>query len=225
MLRTAVEYPLAGEDAPKTLLVGGALVFGAALVIVPVIPVQGYLQGVLRASAGDGQRPVFEDWGTLVADGAKALVVVVGYGLAGTVAAIAGTAVLTVAFVVAAGTDWSAVGITGLAVGGVVAVGGALGATAATYLLPAALARLALEDDLETAIEVRRIAHIAYDRTYLLAWLVVGTVGVACSLVASLLTLVLVGFVGLFYVQVVSFHLFGQGYAAGADGTDPSTHK
>lgn len=218
MLSEAFDYPLAGEETPKTLLVGGALFFGAALVFVPLIPLQGYLQAVLRSAAADGtEPPAFEDFEQLFREGIVALVVAIAYAGVGAIAATVGTMVLTVALVLAGVGDWGALALTGVAVGGLFAVGGALVATAATYLLPAALARLAVEDDLEAAFEVRRIARISSNRTYLLAWLFAGTVGFALSTVASALMLVLVGFVLAFYVQVLSFYLFGRGYAAGAE--------
>jgi hypothetical protein len=221
MLTEAFEYPLGGEETAKTLLIGGALVFGAALVVLPVIPMQGYLQAVLRSAVREESAPpAFDDWERLIKEGIVALVVVVAYGGVGAFAAVLGTLALTVALVLASAAGWGALGITGVAVGGLFAVAGAVVATAATYLFPAALARLALADDLGAAFEVRAVAHVAYDRTYLLAWLFVGTIGFALSFVSSVLMLVLVGFVAAFYVQVVSFYLFGRGYAAGAAACD-----
>jgi len=221
MFSEAFEYPLGGGETAKTLLIGGVLVFGGALVVLPVIPLQGYLQAVLRSAVrGETAPPAFDDWERSFKDGIVAIVVVVAYGGAGAVAAVLGTLVLTLALVLASAANWGALGITGVAVGGLFAVAGAVVVTAATYLIPAALARLALADDIGAAFEVRTVADVAYNRTYLLAWLFVGTVGFALSFLSSVLMLVLVGFVAAFYVQVASFYLFGRGYAAGAAARD-----
>ena len=81
MLEDALRYPLNSEDRVATLIIGGLLLVFSFLLI-PAFILQGYLLRVLgSAAAGDEAAPSFTDWGGLLVDGLKLLVVSLVYGL------------------------------------------------------------------------------------------------------------------------------------------------
>lgn len=72
MIDEAIGYLRSSENATRTALLGGVLTLFAFL-IVPLFAVAGYLVRVLDGTAsGDDEPPVFEDWGELIIEGARA---------------------------------------------------------------------------------------------------------------------------------------------------------
>jgi hypothetical protein len=201
MLGDAIGSLRASDDWAATTLIGAVLVVLSVFVL-PVFVVQGYLLRVLREAAeGADAAPSFTRWGELFVDGLKAFAVELAYGL---VAAV--PYVLTLA----------GVGVTGssnlaLSVGFLLALVLSL---AVSYLLPAAVANFAVEGRLAAAFDLRTVLGVALTWEYLAAVLLAVVVSVVGGVLGGLLAVVLVGFAVLFYVQVVTFHLYGQGYAA-----------
>ena len=82
MLGEALSFPRQHDDWLKTVLVGGVLSVLGAFLVVPVIPVQGYLVRVLESGVrGEETPPVFEDWGELFVNGILLFVIQLAYAI------------------------------------------------------------------------------------------------------------------------------------------------
>lgn len=80
MLEEALSYPHR-DDSWRTVLTGGGLTFFGFLIL-PLFVVYGYVVHVLRSAAlGEEEAPPFDDWGELLVDGLKALVIYLAYGI------------------------------------------------------------------------------------------------------------------------------------------------
>lgn len=227
MPESALDFPTSGEDGSTALLVGGGLVFlsgGLTLGSVLYPPfllgallchlfVRGYYVRVLRVTAGDpnATAPAFDQWGDLLVDGMKALVIAVAFAL-------------------------PAVALVALAVGGrLVAVGGpsALLGTLQTltgltvlfllvylvtvgFLLPAAITSFALDGRLRAAVSPR-VFSVALSEEYAFAWMVSLLFQVIAIPIAFLLQALIVGFFALFFVGVVTRFLWGRGFGSAID--------
>jgi hypothetical protein len=242
MFETALRYLVDSDDRAETILLGGVLTLLSWLLI-PAVFVVGYFQRVLaRTNAGD-PAPSFDDWGDLFGDGLKAIGVALAYFA---VPAIFLTTVLMslLAFSVettvsesspvtdpgvvadtatSAGPDLLSVVIVlgGLALSGITAL-------AAWYVLPAALARVAVEDRFGAAFEFRELAGVLTSGSYATGWLLALVVIVVDGAVIS--GLASIPFLGwalipfaVFYLNVVTFALYGQGYrdATGTGRREP----
>ncbi|MFC6973713.1 DUF4013 domain-containing protein [Halomicroarcula sp. GCM10025709] len=200
MLRDALRYPQRGPGWLKTVAVGSVLTLLGSVTFVPLIPVQGYLLRVLRAtSEGRDRPPAFGDWPDLFADGARAIAVQVAYVLVPVWLLFAG-------FVVAGVEASSALGLAVTGVAGLLTI-------AALYLLPAALTRLATTGRLRAAFDLRAVAAAGRRPIYVVAIVEAYVALVVVGGVGALLTVILVGAVFLFYGQVAAFSLFGRGSA------------
>jgi hypothetical protein len=210
MLGDALSFPRRSDDWLPTLLIGGVLsVLG--FLVVPIFVVQGYFVRVLAAAAADeAAAPSFTDWGGLVVDGLKLLVVNLVYGL---ILLVPLGVVLAVTGAIAAGGGESTrlfaslLGLVGLL------VVAALGIVVA-YVVPAAAANFAVEGRLGAAFDFSTVFAAAFSGDYAVAWLLGVGVGLVGGLVGSVLSFLVVGVFVLFYVQVSTFYLFGRGFAA-----------
>lgn len=224
MIEEAIAYPRAGDDAAKTILIGGVLALLSVLVI-PALLLLGYLVRVLRsAEAGEEVPPEFEDWTDLFVDGVKAFVVVFVYSLlpwlvlavtaGGTIAGLAGPGELQPGAIAGA--------MLGLAVGGILWL-------LAFYVIPAALASFAEQDRIGAAFSTSVLGDVLTDSRYAVGWLLALVLFVAGGVVVGLLNVVpLLGFVvGAFvnfYVGVAAFYLYGQAFAeATTPGAPPES--
>ncbi len=88
---------------------------------------------------------------------------------------------------------------------------------AGAYLLPAALANFARTGDVVAAFHLGTVARAAFAWDYLVAVLLAIVVGVVLGSIGAMLSVILVGAFVLFYLQVVVYHLVGQGFARGLD--------
>ena len=76
-IEEALTYPTESDDWIVTVLIGGVLTV-LSILIIPAFIVYGYLVRAIRANLeGEPEPPTFGDWGELVVDGIK--VVVVGF--------------------------------------------------------------------------------------------------------------------------------------------------
>jgi hypothetical protein len=208
MLGDALAFPTRSSDWIGTALVGALLTLGG-LLILPAVVVQGYMVRVMAAAARGDDAPSFTDWGGLFVDGLKLLVVALVYGLVAFVPMVAVAVVLGTGAALAGSEAIAGIaGLGGLAFGG-------LGLLAVAYLVPAAAANLAIEGRLGAAFALGTVLRGALSLRYALAWLAAAVVSLVGSLVGTPLVLVLVGFVVLFYAQVVTFYLYGRGFAEG----------
>ncbi|WP_311172786.1 DUF4013 domain-containing protein [Halobellus ordinarius] len=219
MLSDALRYPLNDDKWLRTILIGGLLSV-LTVFVVPIFFLQGYFVRVLRGVAnGDSQPPVFNDWGDLFIDGVKLLVVNILLSL------VFVAAMLVIGALFGAGSLLSGAGPgADPGPGGLIAVLGVVGfllflviALAIGYVAPAMLANFAREDSLAAAFDVSTIVAGVTTGEYLTAWVLAIAVAVVLGTVASLLSAVVIGIFGLFYVQVVTFYLFARGFADGLD--------
>lgn len=210
MLEDSLSYPTNGEGWLKKIFIGGVLsLFGA--LIVPGIFVQGYFVRVLRSAAlGEETPPAFDEWGDMLVDGLKTILISVGY------LAVPYLVLIAVTFVFG-GTDGGSV------VGLVVGVGAFVFLLVAAYVLPAALTNFALRDSVRAAFEFRTVIDAAVSGRYFVAVLLAVLVGTFLGIVGSVLMILLfTGVFVLFYAQVVTFYLFARGCAPKLT-TDSST--
>jgi hypothetical protein len=221
-IEATAKYPLASDDWPKTVGIGGVLILFSFL-LVPLVLVYGYLVRVLRAGMRDSpEPPVFDRWGDLLREGAVAFVVVFVYQLIPLVvfAVTVGGSVAALATGSRAGTGLGLVGLFGG-----VAVSGLL-ALVFGYVGLVGLANFAHEGRLGSAFDVAVVKDVALSREYAIPWLY----GVGFVLVAGVVTSVLnvvpilgaiLGVFVVFYAQICAFKLWGMGFAAatGAGGT------
>ena len=225
MLSDALRYPLNGDGWLRTILVGGLLTVLSVLVI-PAFFLQGYYVRVLRGVTNDDPDPPrFDDWVELFVDGLKLVVVNI-------LVVLAVFVVLGLTGIVFGGGSLLADGAAGAGSGAGV-VSGALGAVGVavlvvvslliTYVAPAMFANFAREDSIAAAFDVSTILSGALSVEYLVAWLLALVVGIVLGSIASFLSLLLVGIFGLFYIQVVTYYLFGRGFVEGLATNDPSS--
>ena len=206
MIGEAVRYPMEGEDALKRILIGGILVITSFLII-PAIILQGYYLRVLAAASDrDAAPPAFEEWGAMLVEGVKLIVVALVYSL-----------VLVVATVLVAFTGEA----SGIAVLRAFAVLFAiLLAIGLAYVLPIAMTNLARDGSIGSAFDFDRIRAVGNRSEYAVAWALAIVVGIVGGMIAGVLSLVLVGLFLYFYVQVAVYYLIGRGYAD-ALGSEP----
>lgn len=218
---TALNYPWESEDRWTTIAIGSLLTLLSVLLI-PAILLAGYYQRVLRSSMDDGAVPVFDDWGDLLVEGLKAIVVLIVYSL---VPAI----IVGVSLASAAGAVLGDGGIVSgaLALGAFIGVlvGGLVG-LALWYIVPAGLANLAATGRLGSAFAFGEMRHTLASRDYAVSWLVALGVLFVAGIIAGVFNLVPFGFVLAipvgFYAAVVAFHLYGLGVAAAGPAPESS---
>lgn len=221
MLSDALSYPLDGDSWIRTVLIGGLLSLLTVFVI-PIFFLQGYYVRVLRGVTNDDPNPPeFRDWGDLLVDGLKLFAVNLVVGL------VAFLALGVVAVIFGAGSLLSAGGAggdPGAAAGGVFAAFGVVGfllfiafALVLGYVAPGMFANFAREDSIAAAFDVSTIVAGVTTIEYLTAWVLAIVVGLVLGTIASLLSVVIVGVFVLFYVQVVTYYLFGRGFADGLE--------
>lgn len=221
MLEDSLTYPTKGEGGIVRILVGGGLCF-LFFLIVPILAASGYLVRALAgASCDEAEPPVFEDWGGLIADGLKALLISVAYSIV--------PLVLLGVFVVLLGAGGRASdGAGGVLAGiGVVMMLLYLGvALAINYVLPAAITNFGREGSMGAAFDFETLKPVltsgSYVKAVLLTFLVSLVVGVVFTVFALLtfgLGYLVAPFV-YFYVYLAGAYMFGTAFGdtAGIDG-------
>ena len=240
MFRQALSFPVSGREGGKSfvfgglavigLLAGGAVALGAVGTIADAVVqgdsveavyyglgagggvvglfcyllLAGFTRRVLAAAAtGQTTVPAFGTVGSLLGDGGRVLAVKAGYLTPGLV--------LFVASVFLAEAP-----LTGLSR----TVGRALAALSLLlfllylvilfYVVPAAVARFAVEGEVRAAFDLRALASVVVSEDYAVGW-VVGTllVGVG-NAVAILLMVFVVGFFAFFHVNTAARYCYGN---------------
>ena len=207
MLSEALEFPRRGEGWLKRIGIGGVLYLVGAFLFLPLLPVYGYLyQTLARSTRGETDPPEFVEWVELFVDGIKLLVVHIAYSLVPVI--LFGIGALFIGM--------GAFGGGGLrAIGGIFIALGGLSGLLVMYILPAALSNFAYEDRLGAAFHLRTVLGAAFTWPYFTAIVLAIVIGFVLGFIGLLLSVVLVGIFILFYVQVVVFYLWGQGFARG----------
>lgn len=198
MLSEAFAYPRHGDDWLKRIGIGG-LLFIFSFLIVPGILLFGYFARVLRSAAMDEEMPpTFDDYGDMLVDGLKMYVISIAY----TILPLIVIAVLSLAGSLVGG---------GSIIGLVVALVAFAVLFVASYSIPAAMTNFALHDSLGAAFDFRTVFGAAFTGRYLIALVLAVVVGTILLMVASLLSIIIVGLFLLFYVTVFIFYLYGTG--------------
>ncbi|QZP36767.1 DUF4013 domain-containing protein [Halobaculum magnesiiphilum] len=209
----AVTYPTEHDDWVKTVLIGGVLsAFG--FLLLPLLPVYGYVVRVIRHSLeGDPRPPTFGDWEELVVDGAKAFLVGAAYML---VPAIVGAVTVGGSIVaIATGTrGGAATGIAGLVVGGLLT---AVLSIVFGYVAVAAVVAFADERRLGAAFDLGILKPVLLSGAYATAWAFSLVVFLAASVLVGVLNGIpvlgaVIGAFVFFYAQVVAARLWADGY-------------
>jgi hypothetical protein len=228
MLEEALSYPQDDDDLVRPYLIGSVLLLVSFVVGLTVIPLYGYLLQVLDdGRTGERGLPAFEDFETIVIDGLKLFVLNLLYtGIPGILLSVVGGLVFFLAVVSGVAVfdggrgGGSVLFLVVLLVGGLVTLVALVLALVGSLLLPAALARMRVQDDFGAALDVREVFGVAKNTDYLVAILLAWVVGFGFSVVGGLLSVVLVGLPVLLYGFMAVFHLYGQGYARAVDSVE-----
>lgn len=242
MFREALTYPLRGDDAEQTLLVGVILSLAvgvlarlgvlALLALVPALLLAGYALAVVRATAESASGGLESTDGTATKPGGASAVkdapprfsdfrALAADGARALVVAAGYLLVPTVALAVTVGG--AATGGRPEELGTTVFVFGAgtvvlVTSLAFAYLLPAALSGVARTGGLAEAVERERLGRLAGDARYFVGWVAALLVGLSAVVVlGSLAALGRPGEVAAlalsFYALVVVARLVGRGVA------------
>lgn len=219
----AITYPTEHDNWVTTLLIGGILsIFG--FLLLPLLPVYGYVVRVIQHSLeGDSRPPTFGDWEVLVVDGAKAILVGAVYMLIPGI--VGGVTVGGSMVAIATGTrGGAATGIAGLVVGGLLTVVLSL---VFGYVAVAAVVAFADERRIGSAFDLDVLKPVVLSGAYATAWMFSVAVFIGASVLVGVLNGIpilgaVIGAFVFFYAQVVAARLWAGGYAdarAEADGT------
>lgn len=220
-LEAALRYPMDHDDWLKTILIGGVLSLFSFLLL-PILPVYGYLVLVIRNRLEDEpEPPTFDDWGELFTDGLRALVVTLVYML---VPLVVGSIMIGGSLLaIATGTrGGAAAGIGGLFVGFLLT---AVLSLLFGYVAAGALVNFVREDSIAAGFDFGTIREVVTRREYAVAWLLAVGVLVGASIVVSVLNVVpflgaIVSAFVLFYVEIAAVRLWTDGFSDALDGTD-----
>lgn len=233
MLGEALRFPIAGDEGVKSVIIGGVMLF-VSFLIIPILFVQGYLVRVLRTAVEDGdEAPTFDDWGEMLVDGVKLLVINVVYALVPlalfffTLFGFIGIAAIGAG----SGGEPSPGALAGLGlVGLLLLLLSVLLLLLVAYVVPAAAANFARHDDLGAAFDFGTVFDAAFSADYFVAGVLAIVIGLVVGIVSLLLGVLTFGLFFLvlvfvqFYVQVSIYYLFGRGFAKAldVDGNDGS---
>lgn len=235
-----LRFPTAADDWVESLVIGTVLSLFSGLLL-PLIPLQGYLLNCARAGmAGDEALPSFTDWERLVGDGLRGLVVLVVYQLP---ALFLGGVSITALLLL--GSDSQSLASAGLVLFVLGLLAAFLLSIVAGYLGLVGLLTYAVEDDLRAAFDPETLRAVGFDSEYAIHWgyglllvfLLNALFGVAFFLINLIAIVPLIGWliallaffvlapVGTalsFYTQQVIFRVWGRGYAVsrGLDASD-----
>ncbi|WP_255171779.1 DUF4013 domain-containing protein [Natrononativus amylolyticus] len=211
MLAEAIGYLKSSDDVWKTSVIGGLLLaFG--FLLIPLFVVWGYVVRVVdRTAHDDEEAPVFEDWGEMTVEGAKAFAILLVYAL---VPLVVGSVIV--------GGVWAATGGAPGAVGGaIMALGGLLTVAlliAAAYVGPAAIAHFAEERRFGDGFDFETLRPVLSSGTYATRWLLsLAVIVVAAAVSGALNAIPIVGiFLGAvvsFYALVTAYYIIGHAWA------------
>lgn len=208
MIQEALGYLRESDDVWKTSIIGGVLLLFGFLLI-PLFVAWGYVVEVVdRTARGDDEAPVFEDWGQLTIDGAKAIAIGLVYSF---VPIVVGT-VLFGGILLGSGETIGSAGGAGLVFSGLLTLGLLL---AAAYAFPAALAHFAEKRRLGAGFDLETIRPVLWNRTYATRWLLSAGIILAGSIVTAALNELpmiglLLGAIVAFYALVAAYYVVGQ---------------
>jgi len=218
-IQQAVEYPRNDDDWLRTLLIGGVLLFFSFL-FVPLLLVYGYLVRVIDGSLDDEPTPpVFDEWGDMLLEGAKAWVVGLVYMLVPIL--VAGVTIGGAILSTLAGSG-PGLALAQMFVG--LALSTALGLVFG-YVAVAAIVNFARVGTVSAGFAFGDIKPVLLSRDSAVAWLLSVGVFVVAGVITGVLNTVpllgaVVGAFVSFYAAVVAAWLWADGFAAAGPGRD-----
>jgi len=215
MIEAALRYQTKGEDWVKRVGIGGAAMFVAIFIFLPIFTVYGYMLEVMRrVLRGDTAEP--PAWGDydiveLSIEGAKAFAILFVYGL------IVGLITLVPAgifFLLGAILRSAIVSLLGTLVGGLFYL---IGVLIIAVIAPIMVCNFVVKDDLSAGFDTDVLRTFVTNRTMLRAVGLAIVVNVLVSIVSGVLFFTIVGpavvsFVGLSAVAYIWAAGFGDAY-------------
>jgi len=220
-IEDALTYPTESDDWIVTVLIGGVLTL-LSILIIPLFIVYGYLVRAIQANLnGKPEPPTFGDWGELIVDGIKVVVVGLVYMFIPMIVFFV-TVGSMVAALIGGGDVGAAIGFGTLIVGMLVTLVLAL---VFGYFAVVGIVNLAREDRLGAAFDVDTIRSVGLDGDFAVPWLLSIGVFIGISVITSVLNIVpglgaLVGVFLNFYGLIVASTLWADGFLAASEGGD-----
>lgn len=208
MLTESIEYLKNSDDVWKTSIIGGIFLLFSFLLI-PLFLVWGYVIRVLdRTSHGDDEAPVFEEWGEMAVDGAKAFAILLAYSL---VPVVVGGILFGGVWFATGGTPGS-IGAAGFLFAGLIT---AALFVAAAYVSPAGLANFAAERRIGAGFDVEALRPVLSTGTYATGWLLAVGIILVGSFVSGILNAIpflgtVLGAIVAFYALVAAYYVIGH---------------
>jgi hypothetical protein len=196
------------------MLIGGVLLVFFFLLI-PVFAFNGYLLRVIGTTVeGESEPPAWNDWGELIIDGIKFSIVGLVYSI-----------VPIVAIFGIGGVLLGLGGAAGDSGGGIIAGFGLITMLLLIpvlflvyYIVPAALANMAVEGSLGAAFDFSLLKNVVLTSDYFIAVLMPIVVGIITNIVSNILAITVIGLVLVpfvtYYGQVAVFRMFGTAFAS-----------
>lgn len=229
MLRDSLDYPRRGDDAAKTILIGGVLT-ALLWLVVPLLWVTGYAVRVAEAAEDGGRTPpAFSFSATSALEGARGVVIAMVYfALPAAVLLTTGfTSSMTLFAGPAAAAPSGPVAIAGVALAAVLAL-------PCWYVAGAAFVNFARMGRFGAAFDFHQFGAVLRSRAYARRWLLSVGIVVASGLLTAVLELVplyvglLLGAVVTFYAVVAATHLYARGFGearTAAAAVDQTTNQ
>ncbi|MDQ2071978.1 DUF4013 domain-containing protein [Haloarcula sp. NS06] len=203
-----------GDSWIAQMLIGGVLLVFFFLLI-PVFAFNGYLLRVIGTTVeGESEPPAWDDWGELIIDGIK-------FSIVGLVYSIVPVAVIFGIGSVLLGLG----GAAGESGGGIIAGFGFMTILLLIpvmflvyYIVPAALANMAVEGSLGAAFDFSLLKNVVLTSDYFIAVLMPIVVGIITNIISNILAVTVIGLVLVpfvtYYGQVAVFRMFGTAFAS-----------
>lgn len=217
-IEDSLTYPMESDDWHETVLIGGVLTF-LGFLVVPLFLVSGYLVRAIRANLdGEPEPPAFGNWGELLADGVKGVIIGVVYMLVPLVvmSVTVGSAMMAMA---GGGDAGAAAGIGGMMVGMLLTFVLSL---LFGYLSVVGIVNFAREERFGAAFDTDVLRDVGFDTSFAVPYLVSVGVLLVAGMVASIPVIgFLVGAFVSFYALIVAARLWADGFdeALGTSGS------
>ncbi|MFQ3319641.1 MAG: hypothetical protein ACI8UR_001196 [Natronomonas sp.] len=240
MFREALDYPTRPPAGGRAVLIGGALllllfmlvvagslgpvyVLLSLLALLPWLIVRGYYVQVVRTTIGHDYPtpPQFTEYGRLLSDGFKALVIAVLYVLPAVV--VLGPLIYIRSLDVDLGTVLAAAGLPSAFVTpalsgiGMVALFAFMYLIGALYAIPVGVALFAYTGRFRAAFDLQTVASGAGSEDYVVAWFVSLLLQVLLLPIAYALRVLLIGFFIHFLVSMAVRYCYGRGVGRALD--------
>ncbi len=217
MIARSLNYLRESDDAVRTVAIGGLLSILSVLII-PIFFILGYLVRVLRQTAtGNDEPPVFDEWGDLGVDGAKAFVIAFVYSFV-PLALLGIIGIFGIGVALLGLGDSAAGGLIGGTVALLLAVVAFAASLAGIYVTPAALSNYVSTDRLAGGFDFGTIWAAISTKPYAIGWLYAFAVILAGAFVVSVFSVVpvigtILGLFVQFYALVAAYYIVGHTWA------------